>query len=268
MKSNIPDNDFELTDEQQKISQIYQESVKRIKTKPSQQLDQAILNLAQQHLSNQKNSDSLPKSLLRKSTRMWHWSGSIAASVVLMSVLFITQQNYFYPIEQPQIAQSPSLKDAAQSIPNSEYSGEVMQELESDVSSSSQEVATDSFKQAPQVSGIENVTVAGSKKRNVAPTSARLSTNVLSSDMFRDSKELKVDEIADLAEKIEFLVAKPHTDEQFENIQLTDMQQRLFNLLKQQQLQSNYIVPKNYLKLLTKEQVQQLTQPSITKFKQ
>lgn len=74
------------------ISRIYQESATEM---PGASIDQKILNLAKQNLRSKPNTKTP-----NFSSRKWQWPISIAASVMLVSVIFIHNQPVFLePVE-------------------------------------------------------------------------------------------------------------------------------------------------------------------------
>jgi hypothetical protein len=78
--------------EQQKISNLYQ----TLKVEqPSNELDQHILNLAQQQVLQSTTENTVLKT--EKSWRRWQWPMSIAASVMFVCVIFIDQFETFTP---------------------------------------------------------------------------------------------------------------------------------------------------------------------------
>ena len=84
-------NDHSTSPDEQKITQLYQTGATE---QPSSLLDQKILNQAKAALPGVKPSTNSEQAIRPKTWRKWQWSGSIAASVLRVSWLFMFNQRY------------------------------------------------------------------------------------------------------------------------------------------------------------------------------
>ena len=105
MSNDNKDEFFELLAHEKKISELYQNNKQRQLELPSAQLDSAIMAMAKQQLADNSRlfSDSATlsqQSSANKNTQVatknsWKWPFSLVASVGLLSVLMLTQRDYF-----------------------------------------------------------------------------------------------------------------------------------------------------------------------------
>ena len=105
MSSDNTNESFNLLSHEKKISELYHSNNARQGEKPSAQLDSKIIALAQKQLSenasllskdhNHIQQQSGIKDTKSKRINAWQWPFSLVASVGILSVLLITQKDYF-----------------------------------------------------------------------------------------------------------------------------------------------------------------------------
>ena len=266
----------ELLAHEKKISELYQNDKQYTTQQPSAQIDAAIMAMAKQQLAD--NSSLLIKeqplnqpppantTTKIKNTNIWKWPFSLVASVGLLSVLMMTQKEYFIHPNDIVAEEAGNFNEpitfaadisAAEILADEIAAKQPFQSMKMTTSAQKHEVLLDKgstaavrtrmpVRQTPQMA--ENQTLDRFKLEGHVATTSSMSLL----DMSKLAELLKLElEIQNISEH----EASPTT---------VKMQQTLFeNLIQYQKNQIEFTIPEKYLSVLSEKHVQQLQSVTI-----
>lgn len=261
----------ELSAYEKKISELYQSDKKRHAEMPSLNIDADIMAMAKQHLSDHSslstngllrdshNTDY--QSTKRKSKKAWQGPFSLVASVGLLSILLITQRDYFiHPnnivAEDAGIISEPVLKSA--DIMTNEIATEKL-EVEPSLQATKMSAST----QMQEQHLIKNNEGIARKRGSVNQSAEILEEQLASKSMFGDNVDdmptmslLEMSKLANLLRQDQTLVNQLEQETSDSTIR---KQQVLFEqLLKYQRAHIDFKITEKYLDVLSEKQIQQL----------
>lgn len=273
MSNDNKDKPFNLSSHEKKISELYQNNKQHHGEEPSAQLDSEVMAMAKQHLTvnynlltKQQMLNEQPhndKSIYRKTKMAWQWPLSLVASVGLVSVLMITQKDYFIHPNNIVAGDTDILNEPVmrtQSVSATETRTDELavklpfQSMKIVVSSQKHEVLLDS-----------GSSLMARKKMSVRQTPTVLKEQILDKSMFEDKSartstlSLSLSELLKLAELLRIELATQNMSEIEASASSIKMQQSLFEQLAHyQKSHVDFKITDKYLSVLTDDQVQQL----------
>lgn len=261
--TKIKDQDFDLLPHEKKISDLYQQSQHTLEDNPSTELDSIILAKAKQQVSD--NVDQPVSTKAKK--RVGQWPISIAASVCLLSVLFITQQQDFTHVND-------DLVDSRQSMPAPQMSRPDMaplKEIETDMAkrrvNEYRKVELQKTQSQESERLIAKVQVTAARMKKPELNGLNFSTDVIHTETAEllasaDSPILTLSEIDKLADSLRLALMPKDKGKQTSVINL-NQQQVLFEALQEyKKSHQKFIISKKYLEVLTEVQVKKLKELS------
>jgi hypothetical protein len=270
-KSANKDNFFELLGHEKKISELYQNNKQHQTEEPSVQVDAEIMAMAKQQLSDNTNlpaKDQTPKQqlvsnnkMLGKTQKAWQWPVSLVASVGILSVLFITQKDYFiHPknnvtgdvgILNKLLRQGPEI-GTAKTLSDEVTTEQFIEESKMRVSAQKNEglidkkftaMATKSVSIGKSPKMFKEQMLKGSKNQNNSANTAFMS----------------LPDMSKLAALLKLELAGQNLSEFEVNDSNVKIQQTLFeNLAEYQKNHVEFKISKKYLSVLTQQQRQKL----------
>jgi hypothetical protein len=255
------DETFELLAHEKKISELYQNNKQQQAQQPSAQIDSRIMAMAKQQLSDNSSlltkaatldqQSSAHKKTQHKSQKAWQWPFSLVASVGILSILFITQKDYF--IHSNIIASGDPDIGEVEKFSEELVAVQSFQANEAPASALKSEVLLD-----------KGFVTAQRKNMSVSQTSKLLNEQLSDRSMLEDNS-LKTSPISLLdMTKLAELLKRHQTIQNISEVEATassvKMQQTLFeHLTRYQKSHAEFIIPDKYLSVLTEKQVEQLT---------
>lgn len=265
------DGTFDLLVHEKKISDIYQNSKAHQAEKPNAQLDSEIMAIAKQQLLGSYSLLAKDQTLLQQisadknrqkktqtktqnnSPKSWQGPFSLAASVGVLGILFITQTDYFInpnfivtggaQIIDASAMRAPNIIEAEILTPES-AAAQPFQSIKKPTSAQKYEVLLD--EESFNKESFNKELMAMQRKRvSVSPDQ-----KVLKKQMMNMSK---------LAELLRLEQALQNMSERVTSASNVKMQQNLFEQLSQyQKSHEEFELTEKYLSVLTDKQVQQL----------
>lgn len=271
MSNDNKNKSFNLSNHEKKISELYQNNKQHQGEEPCAQLDYQIMAMAKQHLTvnhslltkqqtlnEQPHSDKGTHSKIKKS---WQWPLSLVASVGLVSVLMITQKDYFiHPNNivagDTEILNEPVLRTTSESATDTSRD-----ELAVEPSFQSMKIVASSQKYEVLLDSGSNLMAR--KKMSVSQTPTVLEEQILDKSIFEDkiarTSAMSLSELSKLAELLRIELATQNMSEIEASASSIKMQQSLFEQLAQyQKSHVDFKITEKYLSVLTDNQVQQL----------
>ncbi len=274
MSNNDKNDSNDLLAHEKAISELYQNNKQHHTEGPSAQIDAKIMALAEQQLLDNPSAlikDPLPeqqttgiqKTPSRDKTS-WQWPFSLVASVGLLSILFITQREYFINpthvvsndvdlLNEPVIQQTPDMNmlepETKESLVRPSF--QAMQ-----VTTSNQQVEEQLNK---------NYSDVVSKRASISSSAKELKEQMLDSSMLEDDSAkisaMSLLEMSKLAELLkQELSIKNNSEQKSDTTKINKMQQTLFgHLVAYQSSHADFKITETFLNVLTEKQVQQLT---------
>lgn len=265
------DGTFDLLVHEKKISDIYQNSKAHQAEKPNAQLDSEIMAIAKQQLLGSYSLLAKDQTLLQQisadknrqkktqtktqnnSPKSWQGPFSLAASVGVLGILFITQTDYFinpnYIVTgDAQIIDAPAMRAPniieAEILTPESAAAQPFQSIKKPTSAQKYEVLLD--EESFNKESFNKELMAMQRKRvSVSPDQ-----KVLKKQMMNMSK---------LAELLRLEQALQNMSERVTSASNVKMQQNLFEQLSQyQKSHEEFELTEKYLSVLTDKQVQQL----------
>lgn len=265
------DGTFDLLVHEKKISDIYQNSKAHQAEKPNAQLDSEIMAIAKQQLLGSYSLLAKDQTLLQQisadknrqkktqtktqnnSPKSWQGPFSLAASVGVLGILFITQTDYFinpnYIVTgDAQIIDAPAMRAPniieAEILTPESAAAQPFQSIKKPTSAQKYEVLLD--EESFNKESFNKELMAMQRKRvSVSPDQ-----KVLKKQMMNMSK---------LAELLRLEQALQNMSERVTSASNVKMQQNLFEqLIQYQKSHEEFELTEKYLSVLTDKQVQQL----------
>lgn len=276
MSSDSKTESDDLLAHEKKISELYHNNQKQKGEEPSLQLDTEILATAQQQMSENSSPmikrakvgqpDNVLKHRQPKIRNTWRGPFSLVASVCVLSILMITQKDYFmHPhhldgnhvgkLDGP-ILGTPTISSADSYIENDE-SAQSSSPKKISLSVTKDKVILE--KKYPEVAR-QSMSISESPQ---APKERLLERTMLV-DNFANISSLSLHELSKLAEELKLELAKNDQSTLEVSAKITKMQQDLFEHLFQHQKQQGEIkLTEEFLNLLTDKQIKQLQSQTI-----
>jgi hypothetical protein len=275
------DGTFDLLVHEKKISDIYQNSKAHQAEKPNAQLDSEIMAIAKQQLlgsysllakdhtllqqiSADKNRQNKTQTKTQNnSPKSWQGPFSLAASVGVLGILFITQTDYFinpnYIVTgDAQIIDAPAMRAPniieAEILTPESAAAQPFQSIKKPTSAQKYEVLLDEESFNKESFNKESFNKESFNKELMAMQRERVSVSpdqkVLKKQMMNMSK---------LAELLRLEQALQNMSERVTSASNVKMQQNLFEqLIQYQKSHEEFELTEKYLSVLTDKQVQQL----------
>jgi hypothetical protein len=271
MSNDNKDKPFNLSPHEKKISELYQNNKQHQGEEPSAQLDSEVMAMAkqqltvnhslltkQQILNEQPHSDKGTHSKIKKS---WQGPLSLVASVGLVSVLMITQKDYFIHPNNIVAGDIDILNEPVLRTPTVSATDTRTDELAVKPSFQSMKIVVSSQKHEVLLDSGSNLMAR--KKMSVGQTPTVLKEQILDKSMFEDktarTSSMSLSELSKLAELLRIELATQNMSEIEASASIIKMQQSLFAQLAQyQKSHVDFIITEKYLNVLTDNQVQQL----------
>ncbi|WP_293748808.1 hypothetical protein [uncultured Paraglaciecola sp.] len=274
MSNNDKNESFELLAHEKAISELYQNNKQHHTEVPNAQVDVKIMAMAEQQLLDNPSAlikDPLPEQqptgiqkTPSRDKKSWQWPISLVASVGLLSVLFITQREYFINpthvasndvdlLNEPVIQQTPDMNMLE---PETE---------ESLVRPSFQAMQVTTSNQQVEEQLNKNYSDVVSKRASISSSAKELKEQMLDSSMFEDdsakTSAMSLFEMSKLAELLkQELSIKNNSEQKSDTTKINKMQQTLFgHLVAYQSSHADFKITETFLNVLTEKQVQQLT---------
>jgi hypothetical protein len=266
------DETFELLAHEKKISELYQNNKQQQAQQPSAQIDSRIMAMAKQQLSDNSSlltkaatpdqQSSAHKKTQHKSQKSWQWPFSLVASVGILSVLFITQKDYFIHSNNIAAGDAGIINVPVIGVPDISEVEIFSEELVAVKSFPVNKAPASALK--PEILLDKGFVTAQRKNMSVSQTSKLLNEQLSDSSMLEDNS-LKTSPISLLdMSKLAELLKRHQTIQNISEVEATassvKMQQTLFeHLTRYQKSHAEFIIPDKYLSVLTEKQVEQLT---------
>jgi hypothetical protein len=265
---NNDNESFDYLAHEKKISELYQNNKQHQAEEPSVEINAKIMAMAQQQLSDNPsllNKDSLleqqqteSQNNQSKSKNTWQWPFSLVASVGLLGVLFITQQEYFINPTHVESNDAGLLNEPVIPVPYTRVAETVAAELA--VRSSQTAVTTQIVEQRLNT----DYSALATKRVDTKSVSINQAPNELKKQMLdrpklEDNSAMSLFEMSKLAESLKRKLAIESNEQTKARATSLKMQQTLFeHLLKYQNSHAEFILTEEFLCVLTEEQVQAL----------
>ena len=263
MSHDKNDESFDPLPHEKNISEIYQGNNKHRAELPSEQIDTKIMVLAQEQIH--KQSPAINKITNIKRLKTWQWPLSMAASIGILGVLFITQTEYFI---QPNninsndagILQAPVMRASDSHFAKVDETLAEQKQTEENVQVAQK---TASATKTATLSGNEFPAQAR-KSLSISGSSSMLQEQMLDKSMLEDNSAkispMSLYEMSKLAELLKLELAIQNMSKLESNASLAQMQKTLFeHLIQYQKTHPEYTITEKYLSVLTEQQAQQLT---------
>jgi hypothetical protein len=283
------DGTFDLLVHEKKISDIYQNSKAHQAEKPNAQLDSEIMAIAKQQLLGSYSLLAKDQTLLQQisadknrqkktqtktqnnSPKSWQGPFSLAASVGVVGILFITQTDYFInpnfivtggaQIIDASAMRAPNIIEAEILTPES-AAAQPFQSIKKPTSAQKYEVLLD--EESFNKESFNKELMAMQRKRvSVSPDQKVLKKQMMNMSKLADNAVKKLpmslSDMSKLAELLRLEQALQNMSERVTSASNVKMQQNLFEQLSQyQKSHEEFELTEKYLSVLTDKQVQQL----------
>jgi hypothetical protein len=283
------DGTFDLLVHEKKISDIYQNSKAHQAEKPNAQLDSEIMAIAKQQLLGSYSLLAKDQTLLQQisadknrqnktqtktqnnSPKSWLGPFSLAASVGVLGILFITQTDYFinpnYIVTgDAQIIDAPAMRAPniieAEILTPESAAAQPFQSIKKPTSAQKYEVLLD--EESFNKESFNKELMAMQRERvSVSPDQKVLKKQMMNMSKLADNAVKKLpmslSDMSKLAELLRLEQALQNMSERVTSASNVKMQQNLFEQLSQyQKSHEEFELTEKYLSVLTDKQVQQL----------
>jgi hypothetical protein len=263
--TKINDRDFDLLPHEKKISDLYQQSQNTLEPNPSTQLDSVILAKAKQQALD--NVEQAVSTKVKK--RRGQWPISIAASVCLLSVLFITQQQNFTGVNDDLVNTRQSMPEPKMSRPDMGPLKEIESDLAKHDVNEYRKVQLQKAQAQQSERLIAKVQVSAARMKKSELNGLNFAADEISADIIHTETPellassglsmLTLSEIDKLADSLRLVSMAEDNGKQNNHASVINQQLTLFEALQEyKKSHQEFIIGKKYLEVLTDAQVQQL----------
>ncbi|MFT5924615.1 MAG: hypothetical protein ACI9LE_001614 [Paraglaciecola sp.] len=271
MSKENKDKPFYLSPYEKKISEFYQNNKQRQGEEPSAQLDSEIMAMAKQYfkvnhslLTKHQTLNEHPhndKGRYNKIKKSWQWPLSLLASVGIVSVLLLTQKNYFIHPNNIVAEDTIILNEPVLSTSSVSATGTLTGVLEVEQSFKLMKIEASSEKADVLLDSELNLMTR--KKTSVSQTPRALKDEMLDEFKLEDNiagtSAMSLSKLSRLAELLKLELDTQNTLEIEANASSIKMQQTLFEQLAQYQKRHvDFKLTEEFLSVLTEIQIQQL----------
>lgn len=243
-----------------KVSEIYQSNKEYQAEQPSSQIDARIMALAKKQIL--KQSQVINKRTKIKVYKTWQWPVSLAASVGILGVLFITQREFFIQpnnivVNDAGIVNEPVMGSPDKSAP--QIQSEEMA-VEQSFKTMKMETKTQNSKTLLDQKLTAVARTRGGQSETLSALTEQVSDSFMSEDKTVKTSPMSLSDMSKLADLLKKELAILNISKQELNTSSRNMQKDLFeNLIQYQKMHEEFTITEKYLSVLTEQQVQQLT---------
>jgi len=271
MSGAYKDPDFDLLAHEKKISELYQNRNEQPVEVPSVQLDSRIMAMAQQQLSNNarlltksqtlNHQKSEYKNINGSRQNAWRWPLSLVASVGLLGVLLLTQNDFFKHPNNIVATDTGILSEPVMQAPVIGATETLSEQREFEQSFESITIVASSQKYQGQAD--KEFSSVARKRMSVSQTpqipTESMSNKPLSEYSLANPSSMSLSELSELAELLKVELAIENMSELATSASSLKLQQTLFEQLVEYQKHTvEFTITDKYLSVLTERQIQQL----------